>query len=76
MSKVKAKFSCNSITYDGYGKTVKFSAVYDKEGENADFAKATPSGMVEMRIDKDVAASEFFEPTKRYYLTFEEAPAM
>jgi hypothetical protein len=50
--------------------------VYDKEGENADFAKATPSGMVEMRIDKDVAASEFFEPTKRYYLTFEEAPAM
>jgi hypothetical protein len=74
MSKVRAKFSCNTITLDGYGKTVSLSAVYDKEGENADFAKATPSGKIEMRIDGGVPASEFFNPQKRYYVYFEEAP--
>jgi hypothetical protein len=77
---VKAKFRCNQIvdTDSGYGYTnrlVKFLAVYGKEGENATFSKATPSGEVSLQIDKETEAYDHFKPGKEYYLTFEEAPA-
>ncbi len=71
---VKAKFVCNSVMDHGYNKSAKLSTVYSNEGENADFTKATPSGSLEIYIDKDVPASAFFEPGKSYYLTFDEAP--
>lgn len=73
MSTVRAKFVCNSVENYQYGKKAKLSAVYGKEGENHDFAKATPSGQLEIWIDNEVPASTFFEPGKSYYLTFEEA---
>lgn len=70
--KVRAKFKCNSITDNGYSKNASLTAVYGTTSENADFSKATPSGSLQIAIDKDVPASDFFEPQKDYYLTFEK----
>ena len=72
MEKVRAKFSCNSIVNHGHVKEAHLSAVYSEEGENADFAKATPSGQLSISIDIDTPASEFFQPQKEYYLEFTE----
>ncbi len=74
MSIVKAKFICNAITDFGHSKKAELSAVYGKEGENADFSNGTPSGSLSINISKDTPAAEFFTPQKQYYLTFEEAP--
>lgn len=71
---IRAKFRCNSVTDNGYGKSANLTAIYGDKGENADFAKATPSGTLNINIDKDTPASDFFEPLKDYYLVFEEAP--
>jgi hypothetical protein len=77
---VKAKFQCNQVVDTDFGngyknREVKFSAVYDTNGENASFSKATPNGDLRMIIDKDTAVYDHFKPGKSYYLTFEEAPA-
>lgn len=71
MPDVKAKFRCNSVTDYGSAKEAKLSAVYSSQGENADFAKATPSGDLTIRIDAGVPASELFQPGKEYYLFFQ-----
>jgi hypothetical protein len=75
---VKAKFRCVSIVdtkhnVDFTQRMVHFNAVYGKEGENADYAKATPYGELKMQIDQGTPAYDGFEPGKEYYLTFEEA---
>ena len=70
--KVRAKFNCTEVTDNGYNKMVKFSAVSSESGENADFAKATLSGTLEIWIDSETPASEFFKPQKDYYLDFTE----
>lgn len=70
---IKAKFRCNSVTDNGYNKQAKLSAISGTEGENADYSKATPYGQLEISIDKKTKAADFFEPSKDYYLTFEEA---
>jgi hypothetical protein len=70
--KIRAKFFCTSITDNGYNKSASLQAVYGKEGENADFAKATPSGSLTIAIDKDTKAADFFEPQKSYWLVFEK----
>lgn len=73
--RVKAKFRCNSITDNGYNKSANLTAVFGKDGENADYCKSTPSGSLTISIDKDTKASELFAPKKEYYLYFEEVPA-
>lgn len=70
---IRAKFKCNSVTDNGYGKNASLTAVYGKEGENADYSKATPSGTLQINIDKDTKASDFFVPQKEYYLDFTPA---
>lgn len=70
---IKAKFRCNSVSDDGYKTQAKLQAVYATEGENADYSKATPYGQLEISIDKETKGADFFQPTKDYYLTFEEA---
>jgi hypothetical protein len=68
---VRAKFRVDAIKQWAYGgKTLELSAVYD-DGieENRRFAKATPSGKMEIQIDNPSAA-EFFELGKSYYLDF------
>ena len=70
---VKAKFICNCVTNYQYNQQVEMSAVYGTEGENKDFSKATPSGKLNICIDKETPAFDSFIPGKSYYLTFEEA---
>lgn len=72
MEQVKAKFYCQSVTDYGGQKQADLYAVYSDSGENADFAKATPSGSLKINIDAGVPSSDFFQPEKSYYLTFEE----
>ncbi len=74
---IKAKFRCSEITDSRFGisdhftqRRVKFNAVYGTEGENRDYSKATPSGQLEMQIDKDTPAYDAFVPGDEYYLTF------
>lgn len=73
MTTVKAKFTCSSVIANAYGNstTAHFHAVYGSNGENADYAKATPCGNISIVIDNDVPASKFFEQGTDYYLTFE-----
>lgn len=81
---VRAKMQVNRLETTDYGQVVDgkpvtyakvhMGAVYGKEGENADYAKATPCGECWLQIDSDRPASGFFKPGKRYYVTFTEAP--
>ena len=57
-------------------RIVKFSAIYGREGENADYSKATPWGELNIKIDQSTPAYDAFVPGKDYYLTFEEAPTV
>lgn len=73
---VKAKFTCNAVVPSAWNTkctVVYFNAVFGKEGDNADYAKATPSGQLNMVIDENTPAASFFEQGKNYYLTFETA---
>jgi len=51
---------------------VSFSAIYGKDGENKDYAKATPWGELKMQIDESTPAFDAFTPGKDYYLTIEQ----
>lgn len=70
--KVRAKFKVNSVTiFESAGqKKINLWAVWD-DGipENARFAKATPSGEINVTIDNPTAA-EFFAPGKFFYVDF------
>lgn len=77
--RVRAKMSCNFIETQEFNKGFKqvkvhLGAVYGTEGENRDFANATPSGACWMQIDAGRPAASWFEPGKKYYMTFTEAP--
>lgn len=69
---VIVKFKVNAITDYGGSKSVSASAIYGKEGENADFAKATPSGTFQMNIDNSTKAADFFKPGKEFYIFCKE----
>ncbi len=73
---VKAKFTCNSVIPNVLSPKAVFTyfnAVYGTEGENADYAKATPFGTITMGIDDTTPAAEFFQVGKNYIVTFEES---
>ncbi len=72
MEKVRAKFQCGSIVpgFAEGSKSISLYAVYSSEGENADYAKATPSGNLQIYIDASTPAVNFFEQGKEYYLDF------
>jgi hypothetical protein len=81
ITSVVAKMYVTSIEQSRYGadekcvtNKVNLGAIYGKEGENKDFADATPSGACWMQIDRERPALAFFKPGKRYYVTFTEAP--
>lgn len=73
LDKVRAKFQCTSIEPYGEDKIVRFQAVISSEGENADFAKYTPQGKLEMTISRGTMAYDYFEHGKEYYLNLGEA---
>jgi len=72
---VRAKFRCSSIVpgFSEGQKKVSLYAIYGGEGENADYAKATPSGSLDLLIDGSTKAVDFFEQGKDYYLDFTPA---
>lgn len=81
MEAVRAKMVCNRTERTEYGTQpgrqytrAHMGAVYGTSGENADYAKATPSGECWLQIDEGVPAAGFFKPGKKYYVTFTEAP--
>ena len=78
LNAVVAKMQVNVLEAKKYQHgeqlTVRLGAVYGKEGENKDFADATPSGECWMNINTGRPAAEFFKPGKKYYVTFTEAP--
>lgn len=69
--RVRAKFRVDSVThYARGGAGVKLTPQYDEKiPEDRRFAKATPSGSLEMLIDNPPAV-EFFEVGKYFYLDF------
>jgi hypothetical protein len=75
---VVAKMRCSYIQTQDFGSEpqykVHLGAVYGSEGENKDFAMATPSGECWMNINAGRPALGFFKPNKKYYVTFTEAP--
>lgn len=76
---VVAKMNCSAVETTRYSETfvqhkVKLGAIYGKGGENEAFTKATPAGECWMSIDANAPAAQFFQPGKRYYVTFTEAP--
>ena len=73
MQTVRAKFVCQSVEDFGSMKKAKLVAVYGTREENKDFTDATPSGTLEIMINGEVPASEFFKPGKQYYLDFTES---
>ncbi len=72
---VRAKMRCNSVTDFGpeSGTRVEFGAVYGTEGENADYAKATPSAAVQMQVSPGTKAAGAFQAGKCYYVDFTPA---
>jgi len=70
---VKAKFRCASVKDTGTQKQVELYPVHSGSEENKSFAKYTPGGTLNMTIDYETEAVNFFEPQKEYYLTFEKA---
>jgi hypothetical protein len=76
-NKMRAKFQTQSVTDFGYGsKQVKLCAVYaiseERNKEDNQFSKATPSGTIEMMISAE-GALDFIKPGKKYYVDFTEA---
>lgn len=78
MERVRAKMSCNRVETTNFGGAkpqhkVYLGAVYGSEGENKDYADATPSAECWMQISDGRPAFDFFKPGKVYYVTFTEA---
>jgi hypothetical protein len=76
---VVAKMQCHAVESSKWAPNqvthkVRLGAIYGKEGENKDFADATPSGECWMQINAGRPALDFFEPGARYYVTFTKAP--
>lgn len=70
---IEARFTCSAVTETPYNsKAVQFYAVYDNNGANASFSKATPSGQIMMNVDNETTAATTFERGKTYKVTFEE----
>lgn len=82
--KIRAKFRCNHATvmefptHAGGGiqknKKFNFSAIYGKDGENASFSKATPTGTLEITVDEGTAAFTEWVPGNEYYIDFTPVP--
>lgn len=72
--RIRAKFRIGAINKQEYGTNVTLhaNAVYGTEGENADFSKATPWGILQMNVDADLPAATMFKPGEEVYLYLEK----
>lgn len=70
---VRAKFRVSMVGATDYGQTlVKAHPVYGGGPENNTYAKATPSGMLELTVDNP-AVDGFFVPGREFYADFTAA---
>ena len=70
---IRTKFKCHSVTEYEHGmRLAKLSVVMTDQGENMDFAKATPIGSMEIGIDTGNKNNPFFIPGREYYLEFKK----
>lgn len=67
---VRAKMKCHAVEHFEYGSKIRLGAVYGNNGENKDFADATPAGECWMQISNGRPAGQLFEPGKEYYVDF------
>lgn len=70
--KIEARFTCGAIIPQIGNKAIHFHAVYDNNGANASFSKATPYGTLIIGVDNETLAAEYFERGKNYKVTIEE----
>ena len=70
---VRGKFQLTNITHNHWNaesKTLRFMTIYDASiEEDKKFAKATPTGTIEMQVDNPAALAKF-EIGKYYYVDF------
>ena len=72
---VRAKFRINSVTeFGSSNRRFNMSAIYGKDGENANFAKATPNGTLDIYVDGDTWAGQNWKIGDELYLNFEKVP--
>jgi hypothetical protein len=72
MQKIRAKFLVHKAEKNDHGgQYVEATPVTTGEGDNADFAKATPSGSLSLYIDNPDAV-DFFKEGDEVYLTFQK----
>jgi hypothetical protein len=50
------------------------SSIYGKEGENAGFAKWTPSGSLEIMVENETYAAKNWQVGDEFYLNFQKVP--
>jgi hypothetical protein len=68
---IRAKFRCWYVSKREDGtESVRLGAVVGTEGDNAEWSKATPNGLLEMVISNP-SAQGYFEQGKDYYLNIE-----
>lgn len=72
---VRAKFLVHSVTnHNGGNVSIEARPVTSGGEENKSFSKYTPGGLLQLSIDKDTPAHQFFVPGKCYYIDVTEAP--
>jgi len=71
--RVRAKFTCISVTDTVPAKIVSLRPVTSGSPENKSFSKFTPAGQLDLTIDKGTEAADFFVPGEEVYLTLEKA---
>lgn len=69
MPTMRAKLTVASVTDDGYGELVKFTAQYSSNKEDNSFSEATPSASMEMRITNP-ALRGTIKPKQAFYVDF------
>lgn len=72
MSKVRAKFKCQSVTAEGETNRLTFYAVTDGSEENDSFFKYTPGGTIDLFVVSNETAA-LFEEGSEYYIDFTRA---
>lgn len=77
MNKVRAKFKVFSLKEYETQVALEATAVHGTKDENADFTKYTPSGKLEILIQKDAPAAGYLKPGDEFYIDLikvEKAP--
>lgn len=65
--RVRAKFLCRKVDEYPTNTNVTLSAVTSQEGDNKDFADATPGGEISLMISAGRPAIGVFKPGHEYY---------